>query len=275
MFLSQSISATIKYAKYFNFSLSRHEVHHWLISNKIYPKESVFKLYKEELAPKASKKRQLLNFVSKKKLSQATQIAKVLSLLPSIRLIAVTGSVAISNAKPTDDIDLLIITSPHTLWLTRPLVFVLLKLLYKRRRPISSTTPPTIDNSNVICDNLWLDMTALRVMPQKRNLYTAHELMQLQPVFERDGAYQCFLSANFWVSNYLANAYSKTALSIKHHQSINKKSPPIIKFLNLLAFKLQYFHMRTKMTRELVSVHFAYFHPRDLSLELNNFIIKD
>ena len=120
MSLPDSIQKTIRYASYFHFPLTVSELHHWLISPKIYSLDDISSCsIKINSVPKV---RLRLSEIAKQKEVIAGNAVKIIRQIPSVRLIALTGSVAINNAKATDDIDLFIITTSHTLWLTRLLV---------------------------------------------------------------------------------------------------------------------------------------------------------
>ena len=159
-------------------------------------------------------------------------------------------------------------TEPNTLWFTRPLFLFFLSLFFNRRHPGDNSS---IKIKNAFCPNLWLDMFSLTVPKKRQNIYTAHEVLQVRPLFDRGGTYQNFIRSNRWTSHYLANAYHK--LSDKKYPK--KKSNPlffIIAPLNYLLFILQYFYMLPKKTTEVVSLHAAYFHKNDLSTVLTNYL---
>ncbi len=269
MSLPDSIQKTIRYASYFHFPLTVSELHHWLISPKIYSLDDISSCsIKINSVPKV---RLRLSEIAKQKEVIAGNAVKIIRQIPSVRLIALTGSVAINNAKATDDIDLFIITSSHTLWLTRLLVLLLIKPFFKTRSPNVKCKTKNIKYPNSLCFNLWLDESTLDIPSDRRNLYTAHEVLQAKPLFDRGGAHSRFILANAWTKDYLANAYHLT-----------KKSPTsptldsrfqILDSLNKIAFKLQRFR-KTPHPNELVTLHAAYFHPRDLSRDLESYIIK-
>ncbi|MBI2008059.1 nucleotidyltransferase domain-containing protein [Candidatus Amesbacteria bacterium] len=177
-----------------------------------------------------------------------------LSKIKFIEAIFVTGSLAMSNCTPEADIDLMIITSPATLWLTRILVYLSLRSL--RRKPQVISAP------DKICDNLYLDMRHLSISPP--DLYRAHEVLQAKCLFDRGGVYHKFLLSNSWVEKYLPVAYRETLQKIPVNMIHN--SLFIIQFilwpLNLLAFVLQFAYMRSKMTTERVGLGYAFFHPQ-------------
>lgn len=222
---------TAAYAKIFNYQYSQSELQRFLITPKPISVSSI------KLKP-------FTPFFSQ---------LNLLSFIPWIKLVALTGARAINNRSLTDDIDLMIVTAKNRLWLSRLLVTIILFPRLRRGRTIA----------NRFCLNLWLDETALNI--KTRNLYTAHEICQLKPLFDRHQTYQKFINANLWVKNYLANwtpALQGPTLKESPEGAKIEKRSDLIGFLDFLSFKFQYFYMRPKITTERVSRHFAFFHPR-------------
>lgn len=257
--LKKAIKKTISYAQFFDYDLTRDEIHHWLITNKIIPKKNL----SSKISNTLTKKRKQRRITSKDKIKQAQKLAFILNFIPTINMVAITGSLSMDNAKVGDDIDLMIVTKDDTLWLTRPLVILLITLFFKRRLPGSNTKTHFKDT---FCTNLWLEQSSLKVPKTKHNLYTAHEVLQVRPILDKHHTYLHFISQNSWVKGFLANAFAS-------HQKPKQPHPTsivstILKPLNLLAFNLQYQYMLPKITTESVNLHSAYFHPRDLSKNL-------
>lgn len=264
MNLSSAVAKTIAYGGYFNFPLSPEELHFWLITSRTVSKKSLAK-YLPTLNSSAKKQKQLLLANTKRKETKAIGLIKFIILFPFIRLIALTGSVAANNTKKDDDLDLLVITEANCLWLTRPFLLLLLSLVFNRRHPGDNALKTT----NAFCPNLWLDTQSLSVPKNRRNLYTAHEVLQVKPLFDRGQTYQKFLKSNSWTGKYLANAYHELS-----HEKVNQKNTNIIFLLfaplNYFLYLLQYLYMFPKKTTESVSLHSAYFHKNDLSTTLVN-----
>jgi len=124
---------------------------------------------------------------------------RVLRLIPFIKMVAVTGNLAMRNANQEDDIDFLIITQRKRLWLSRFLAVVLLELLGKRRRPEEKEV------KDKICLNMFLDEDHLEMSEKQQNLFSAHEILQLKSLYEKDKFYDKFLDQNRWVKKFLAN----------------------------------------------------------------------
>lgn len=196
---------------------------------------------------------------SAEKLAKAKEITIFLKQIPTVQAIFVTGSVGVNNAKAKADIDLMIVTLPDTLWLTRLIVFLAFKLTGKLKKPY--------------CPNIFLDTNHLEI-PDK-NLYVAHEVLQAQCLYDRGDVARKWLEANAWTREYLPRAYKHKmnyVLCIKGYagkDGIIHNTYPIPHSLllpfELVAFLLQYLYMKNKMTSEQVGWGFALFHPNSLS----------
>ncbi|MBI4142554.1 hypothetical protein HY480_01620 [Candidatus Uhrbacteria bacterium] len=67
-----------------------------------------------------------------RKLRKARQWARVLALVPFVRMIAIGNDLGYGNCRDESDIDLVIVTAPHRVWLVRLCIGGLLKLLHQR-----------------------------------------------------------------------------------------------------------------------------------------------
>lgn len=120
---------------------------------------------------------------------QAIQYGKLISRLPFVRLMAVTGALAMNNVENSADIDFLIVTEPGHLWLTRAQI-----LLLGRFSSLHGIK---------LCPNYLVSQHAL-VFPD-RTLYAAHELAQMIPLAGLD-MYEVIRKQNPWVLDFLPNA---------------------------------------------------------------------
>ncbi len=222
----------------------------------------------QNLEPKETEFRKALQNTTNNKVKFAQKLNKYAQFFPTIRLIALTGSVSVNNSKPSDDIDLMIVTYPNTLWITRPFFLIFLSLVFNRRHP--GDNPAKVNNH--FCPNLWLDTDSLSVPQSRRNIYTAHEVLQVKPIFDRGHAYLDFLHSNQWTKHFLANAYSRLTQDISKNTRQNTKKSLLFVPLNFLMFILQYLFMLPKKTTELVSLHSAFFHKNDLSGKLERLL---
>ena len=191
------------------------------------------------------------------KLEIAKRAAKLLAKIPSIKMVAVTGNLAMENATKESDIDLMIVTDANTLWLSRLLALILLAMF---RIPFRRAG--RAKEQDRLCLNLWLDETVLIWDKDNRNIYTAHELAQVIPLVNKNQTYEKLLLINRWILKYWPN--SVKLLPKKRIEFGIQRSNPLTLFLEKIAFNLQYFYMKSKITRETVTCHKALFHPKDL-----------
>lgn len=184
---------------------------------------------------------------------------KLLSVFPQIKLVGLSGSLAMMNADEKDDIDLFIITAKDRLFTGRFLAIILAKLLKihrgfdnkKRKKNFVIPNLPylpagkfrnllnktlkqvqgDIDENrrstlyvtrytNKVCLNLFFAEDDLAVPEFKRNTYVAHEVLQMKPIINKDNTYERFLRANSWVFKIFPN--TKDFLNSKS-QTLNPK----------------------------------------------------
>ena len=183
---------TLAYSDIFDYPLTAEEVNRWIIKgDSLAPaKKGLFYLPgRSNLVALRQRRRRY----SRGKWGRVHRLVGYLKLFPWIKLVAVTGALAMNNAQADDDIDLMIVTQTNRLWLTRLTVWLFLFAYWRRGKKIN----------NRFCLNLWLDETTLAI--KQRNLYIAHEICQALPVLDRDQTYQKFIRANLWYKKFLPN----------------------------------------------------------------------
>lgn len=270
--LDHSIKKTITYAGYFNFSLSIDEIYLWLISSKRVSKEKIISKYINKIKKKQLSKKRQKELLSIEKIKQAKKIALVLSRIPTILMIAVTGSVAVNNTSKDDDIDLMIVTKNNSLWITRLITTFIISFTGRRRYPKSSKKK----SANTFCLNLWLEEKSLKIDKNNRNLYTAHEVLQIVPVYDSLNTYNNFIKQNSWAKKYLANAYyEKTKNTSINTTRTGLSMSSVVYFpLNFLAYCLQRVYMNSKITTEKISFNSAFFHSTDYFEKISTYLKK-
>ena len=119
----------------------------------------------------------------------------ILKYLPFVRGVAVGGSQALGQQKQSSDIDLLILTDPNFMWISRTAVTAYFQVLGVRRHG------PKI--SDRFCLNHYI--AGAMAVRQGRDLYNAMEYGRLRPLIMR-GTMAEFLNANRdWLSVYFPN----------------------------------------------------------------------
>jgi hypothetical protein len=202
--LETGILRTVAYADVFDFPLTAAEIHRYLIGIAATQTEVNAALHDGPLIPAHLEhhgifyvlptRDALINLRAQRHQSAealwpvARKYAQIIARLPFVRMIAITGALAVDNPKDADDIDYLIITESGRLWLCRALVIGVVKLAQRR--------------GDVLCPNFFLSERALHIGDQ--DLFSAHELAQMIPV-AGDESYQRMMQANRWMLDYLPN----------------------------------------------------------------------
>jgi predicted nucleotidyltransferase len=278
--LEKNVLATLSYSDIFDSPLTLGQIHKFLVGQKANKKEikgSLIKLLltkkigqdgrfyflsKREKIVKAGIEREI---VSQKKLKIARKAAKILRLIPSVKFIGISGALACKNSKEKDDIDFLIITKSGQVWTTRLLVTLLLDLLGKRRKPNDKKF------KDKICLNLFLDENDLALGP--KDLFFAREIVQLEPLYDKDSSYKKFLSQNLWIREFLPNwkGYSRQPPALRDRSKSHKSKNFLVSSIWLLEAilrNLQLLYMRKRITCEKLSKTQIFFHPIDVHYKI-------
>jgi len=195
--------------------------------------------------------------ISKRKLEKAKKAARVLSFLPTIKMVAVTGALAMNNANEDSDIDFLMITKKGSLWTTRLFAMGLLKVFRIPRRKYGDKI-----TKDKLCLNIWLDESDLAWGKNSRNIFTSHEISQIIPLVNKDQAYERFLSKNIWIADFWPNATSAKVEKGRKRKKI-EKGGLVTMLIEPLMRRAQYWYMKNKITRETITPTRALFHPVD------------
>jgi len=264
-FLGEEETASIYYHDIFDYALDAKEIIKWRVGEKglalftktkeILNKDGFYFLKNKE---NLLYKKTLRERISNRKLEIVKKNASVLNKIPTVLGIFVTGALAMNNAEEESDVDLMIITNRNSLWLTRLLVYLILKVINSSVRK-----PGEIYQKDKLCLNIWLDESALSWNLQDRNIYSAHEIAQIKSIVDKGDIYQRFLQKNIWILDYWPN--SVKIENIKHktkNYSKNKYSNKGCLF-ERFCFWIQYKYMEKRITREKISLHKAIFHPKN------------
>jgi D-beta-D-heptose 7-phosphate kinase/D-beta-D-heptose 1-phosphate adenosyltransferase len=267
----ESIFKTLLYSDLFDYPLTESEIHKFLIAQKI-EKNELSKILKNGKLPiqeddnfffikgrgKIVNARLSKEKFSLEKLEKAKKITRFLGLIPTIKLIGVSGTLAMKNCSVDDDIDLFIIAKNGLAWTTRFIAVLILIMLGVYRNKNSTM------NKNKICLNLVLDENKMQFKNQ--DLFIGHEIVQLLPIFERDRAYQKFIKANIWIDKIFPNFKINDKTFIKKRTNLlDQLSIFICKiiYLEKLLRSLQLFYMKKSITKERLERGFIGLHPFD------------
>ncbi|HCK65687.1 MAG TPA: hypothetical protein DHW49_05430 [Anaerolineae bacterium] len=198
--LEQAIVETLSYSDVFDYPLTFDELHKYL----------VISVSKEEIKDCLENTTQI-NFsegyyfllgrdeivqtrLSREKKSQpvfkrALVYGNIISRFPFVKMVALTGSLAMLNLSNEIDMDFMLITKPNRLWLARAFAVTFGRIM----RLIGDR----------ICINLLISENALHW--KDHDLYSAREISQMIPISGLR-IYNDFRVANLWTQEFLPNA---------------------------------------------------------------------
>lgn len=277
----QAILKTLLYADIFHFPLKKDEIWKFLISKRKINKTFLFKNTqsinkfigsKEEYfyikgRGKIISLRKEREGISAEKLIKAKKIINKLTIIPTVKLIGISGALSMNNSDKNDDIDLFVISKKGFVWTTRFLIILIL-ILFKQYRYKNSR-----NFSNKVCLNMILDEKNVRFEKSKQNLYKAHEIAQLIPIINNNNSYEKFILKNSWSQEYLANFRIFQKENFKKEKNLrNNLIISIFKFFvleKILKF-MQIKYMKKSITKEVIEEGYLAFHPFDY----NGYVLK-
>ena len=199
--LLQAVFQTLAYADVFDYPLTAPEVHRYLPSQRTSLEEvelalaakTVFSKHGEYFTLRGreeiAKTRIQRSAIAARLWPKAARYGRVIAMLPFVRMVAVTGSLAMSNPDEGHDVDYMIITAPNRLWTCRAF-----SLLITRVAKLEGVS---------LCPNYLVTTNALAL--QEHSLYVAHEVAQMIPISGME-TYTQLCQQNDWIQEYLPNA---------------------------------------------------------------------
>lgn len=127
--------------------------------------------------------------------NRAEKTAWLLQVVPFIRFVGLTGSLAYDVAKKSSDIDLLIISKHDRIWTCRFFAVVLLRMFKLYR-----TGDEFNERAGKICPNRYVTDKYLLINPQNR--YHAQDYTRMVPLFDSGNVYKKFLKKNNWMEKF-------------------------------------------------------------------------
>jgi hypothetical protein len=206
--IEEAIIRTVFYADIFNFPMMPAEIHHFLIADDAHTLEEIESALAESpiLADAleqthgyvmCSERRELVALrgarekASAKLMPQAQHFGRWLARLPFIRMVALTGALAMHNAASThDDLDYILVTKTGRVWTARAFAILVVRLGKLR--------------GMTVCPNYVLAETALE--QTRHDLYIAHEVAQMIPFYNLS-IYDAIRGRNTWAASFLPNAH--------------------------------------------------------------------
>ncbi len=192
---------TLAYSDIFEYPLRIEEIHRYLSVRATLPdlqdaidrqpeligclEDYYFLRDRQDLVPTRKRRESL----SQPALRRALQIGRILGRLPFIRMVALTGSLALLNSEASADLDYMLVAARGRVWMARAFALLLGRL--------------TRLDGYTLCPNLIISERSLAW--RQRDVYTAREICQMIPIAGMS-TYNSLRRVNDWTNDYLPNA---------------------------------------------------------------------
>jgi len=274
--IENAILRTVLYADVFDFPLTVGEIHHFLIHNEpvslahiestlhnslfladvLICEDGYFaRADKKDIIPRRLEREIAAEYLWPQSLNYGRWLAR----LPFVRMVALTGALAMHNAHEGDDLDYLLVTSIGRVWIARLFAVVLVRIVKLR-------------TGVIVCPNYVLAENALE--QQRQDLFIAHEIAQMVPLFGH-ALYHRMRCLNLWADDQLPNAtvpyYGEEERSLGNSWAYGKQGIEILlggklgdwlegwehrRKVRRFASELQTIHSSAQLDRTQVKGHF-------------------
>ena len=243
--ISRSVLDTLLYSDIFDFPLTAPEIHKYLYGRTATYDEVCRVLDSEPRFVREGNyitlpgRRELVSLREERELRSqellpiALAYGRVIGRLPFIRMVALTGSLAVHNVSNDFDFDYMLVTKPGRLWTARAFV-----LLFGRWTRMQGHT---------ICPNLLISENSLAW--RQHDMYSARDFCQMVPIVGFD-VYQKLIKVNPWVAEFLPNAYKELiGVSIEKKKLDFKQSTFEFSLRGSFGDRLERWEMERKVVR--------------------------
>jgi len=134
--------------------------------------------------------------ISQKKIQLVRKLASKLKFSPYVRMIAITGRVAMKNSVPKSDLDLMVVFEKGKIFIGRFFFTILVHLLGKRRYGKKI--------KNRACLNYFITSDSLEVI--YKDIFSSSEYFFILPIFGKE-TFQKFYEKNRWIEKYKNHYY--------------------------------------------------------------------
>ncbi len=210
--------------------------------------------------------------IAQEKWKIVRRCARFLALMPFVRALAGSGSLAIDNTKYASDLDIFVIAKEGRIWTTRLLLLLASALLGRRRSHRDLRAP------DMLCLNHYITDKALDISPDIQNVCMAMQYASLVPIYN-ESLFYTFLRRNMpWIDRHVRIPACLTGPLARHHYTVSLSRiaqwgkrhaehlllEPIGDGFERFAEQLQRYIMsrhRTHRGRIVLSYHELAFHP--------------
>lgn len=134
------------------------------------------------------------NKIAEKKYKIMLRVAKILRFAPFVRMLAVTGRLAMKNTQEKSDLDLMVVLKHGKIFTGRIIVTLIVHILGKRRHDGRI--------ADRVCLNYFITTKSLEI--NLKDIYSSSEYSFILPIFGFK-IFRKFQMKNRWIRNYKVN----------------------------------------------------------------------
>jgi len=241
--LERAILETLAYSDLFEYPLHLDELHRYLpvqveveclpqtielLHDQVGEKDGIYFLAGRESNIEIRKHREVH---SQRLFQLALKCGRIIGTLPFIRMVALTGSLAVMNSSNDADFDFMLVTASGRVWIARAFA-----LLFNRVTRLFGHT---------LCPNLIISENAL--IWSRHDLYSARELCQMIPISGMN-VYHKLMQANGWIRDFLPNAIVQVSKTSKSTKALQQKLLEL-PLQGILGDRIERWEMKRKIAR--------------------------
>ena len=244
--LEKTILATVSYCDIFDYPLTGFEIWRYLVRAQDFTLEDfssgeVFTALSESESLQACighkfgfyyllgresivEKRLWRKKLADQKWKKLKRVFKILVLVPYVRGILISGSLAMENSKDDSDVDIIVVAQSGRIWTVRTLMTLLTFALGVRRHGEKT--------KDRICLNHYITDESLRIPFE--SIYNAQSYVHLLSVYvEDEEMFRRFQEENIWLRKYIIN-YQTTELHSTRAVRKNKFFLALVKISEII-----------------------------------------
>lgn len=126
---------------------------------------------------------------SKRMWKAAWLVTHVIKRFPFVRCVMITGTLSKNSSDRSSDLDFMIITEPHRLWIARTMMMLFKKIFL-------------FNSKKFFCINYCITSDSLEIL--ERNIFTATEIATIKCTFN-EKLMREFIAGNKWIREFFPN----------------------------------------------------------------------
>jgi len=143
--------------------------------------------------------------ISVSKIKRLRRIIWLYRFVPFVRMILITGRLAMKNAKSNSDWDVLVVLKGGRIWIGRTLITLFSHILGKRRHHGKT--------KDRVCLNYFITSNSLEI--RNKDLFSANEYFFCIPIFDSKNYFEKFQIKNAWIREHKPNYYLASVENLK------------------------------------------------------------